>query len=88
MSEKRARYVGHPDGIEGLEVPLANGETRRISVPYGGEVPMEIDGQAVPASFRDNLLTQGANWTEVKRATGDEASGARKSAAAEKDGEE
>lgn len=69
MSDIKARYVGHPDGIAGLDVPLANGETARITIPHGGELPSEIDGVAVPASFRDSLLEQDANWTRVKRQT-------------------
>lgn len=67
MSDVKARYVGHPDGIENLSVPLANGDTARVSIPHGGELPSEIDGVSVPASFRDSLLEQSDNWTRVKR---------------------
>lgn len=78
MSEKRARYTGHPDGVE-LSVPVGNaGEFRNIHIPHGGELPTEIDGQKVPAQFRDSLLEQKDNWTDVKRATGDETKGSKK----------
>jgi len=87
MSEKRARYVGHPDGAT-IEIPIGTeGNTVIRHVPHGGEVPTEIDGQKVPAGYRDSLLEQKENWTEVKRATGDEATGTPKTAAAGKDGE-
>jgi hypothetical protein len=71
MSEIRARYVGHPDGayLEGIPVGTA-GDTRNLHIPYGGELPGDIDGLKIPASYRDSLLEQEANWTEVKRATG------------------
>jgi hypothetical protein len=73
MSERRARYVGHPDGAT-LEIPVGNGGDRVIRhIPHGGELPSEIGGQKVPASFRDSLLEQPDNWTEVNRATGDDA---------------
>jgi hypothetical protein len=72
MSEKRARYVGDPDGCD-ITIPLANGETRNRHIPHGGEIPIEIDGARVPAAFRDSLLDQPSNWTLVNRATGDDA---------------
>lgn len=70
MSAVKARYVGHPDGVllEGIPVGTA-GDTRRLHVPYGGELPTEIDGMKVPASYRDRLLEQSDNWTDVKRET-------------------
>jgi hypothetical protein len=68
MPDKRARFVGHPDGIW-LAVPVGDGETRRINIDHGHELPTEIDGLKVPASFRKSLLEQGDNWTEVNRAT-------------------
>jgi hypothetical protein len=68
MSEKRARFVGHPDGVDLNQVPVGTeGEFRRVRVAYGGELPTEIDGLKVPASFRDSLLEQQGNWT---RSTG------------------
>jgi hypothetical protein len=75
MSDKRARFVGHPDGayLEGIPVGTS-GETRRLHVPYGAELPAEIDGLKIPASYRDSLLEQEANWTVVNRATGSETS--------------
>jgi hypothetical protein len=73
MSEKRARFVGHPDGVYLPQIPVATeGEPpRSLQVPYGGELPSEIDGHKIPASFRDSLLEQKDNWTLVNRATGD-----------------
>lgn len=70
MSEVKARYVGHPDGVYLDAIPVGNaGDTRRLHVPYGGELPAEIDGMRVPASYRNSLLEQEANWTTVKRDT-------------------
>jgi hypothetical protein len=68
MSDIKARYVGHPDGIDDFRVPVGTeGEERRISLDYGQELPAEIDGLKVPASFRDSLLEQSDNWTKVQR---------------------
>jgi hypothetical protein len=68
MSDIKARYVGHPDGIDDFRVPVGtDGEERRISIPHGGELPTEIDGLKVPASFRDRLFEQTDNWTKVQR---------------------
>lgn len=68
MSDIKARYVGHPDGIEDFRVPVGTeGEQRRINLSYGQELPMEIDDLPVPASFRDSLLEQPDNWTRVRR---------------------
>jgi hypothetical protein len=76
MSEVKAKYVGHPDGIDDFRVPVGtDGEERRISLTYGQELPMEIDGLKVPASFRDRLFEQPDNWTKVQRATGQQATG-------------
>ena len=71
MSEKRARFHGHPDGVT-LTVPVSTeGEPpRHITVSHGGELPTEIDGHKVPAAFRNSLLEQKDNWSEVNRATG------------------
>jgi hypothetical protein len=68
MSDIKARFVGHPDGVT-LTVPVATeGEPpRHLTIPHGGELPNEIDGHPVPASFRDSLLEQKDNWTQVKR---------------------
>jgi hypothetical protein len=68
MSDIKARYVGSSEGVS-LSVPVdEEGEpNRQITVPHGGELPMEIDGFNVPASFRDSLLEQKDNWTQVKR---------------------
>lgn len=87
MSEKRARYTGGSQtGVE-LAIQLANGETRNRHIPHGGEVPTEIDGIKVPAAFRDSLLEQTDNWSEVKRATGSEAVPKATAAVAEPDDE-
>lgn len=68
MSDIKARFVGHPDGVT-LTVPVSTeGEPpRHLTIPHGGELPHEIDGHQVPASFRDSLLEQKDNWTRVKR---------------------
>lgn len=90
MSERRARYVGHPDGVDLEGIPVGTeGETRRAHIAHGGELPAEIDGLKVPASYRDSLLEQKDNWTEVKRATGAEATGKSATAAKadDKDGD-
>jgi hypothetical protein len=70
-AEKRAKYIGASGTGVDLIVPLANGEERSIHVDQGHQLPTEIDGQPVPASFRDELLKQEDNWSEVKQATGD-----------------
>jgi hypothetical protein len=68
MSDIKARYVGSSEGVS-LTVPVdAEGEPdRHVFVPHGGELPTEVDGFNVPASFRDSLLEQKDNWTQVKR---------------------
>jgi hypothetical protein len=54
MSERRARYVGSPDGVYLPAIPVTTeGEPpRSLQIPHGGELPSEIDGHKVPASFR------------------------------------
>jgi hypothetical protein len=37
------------------------------ALAHGQELPTEIDGLKVPASFRDSLLEQPDNWTKVQR---------------------
>ncbi len=68
MSDIKARYVGHQDGVT-LYVPVLtdNEPDRHVHVVHGGELPMEIDGHKVPAAFRDSLLEQKDNWTRVDR---------------------
>jgi hypothetical protein len=82
MSEKRAKFVGHPDEayLEGIPVGT-DGDTRRLHVPYGSELPAEIDGLKVDTKYRDSLLEQEANWTVVNRATGSAATGKTTTAA-------
>lgn len=68
MSDIKARFVGSPDGTYLPLIPVGDeGETRALTIPHGGELPTEIDGLPVPASFRDSLLEQKDNWTRVKR---------------------
>lgn len=69
MSDIRARFIGHPDGTHLPAIPVSTeGEPpRSLFIPHGGELPNEIDGHPVPASFRDSLLDQKDNWTRVRR---------------------
>lgn len=67
MSDIKARFVGHPDGVNLAVHVGTEGEWRNIFVPHGGELPTEIDGLKVPVSFRDSLLEQKGEWTEVRR---------------------
>ena len=70
MSEIKAKFIGHPDGVDLNQIPVGDeGEFRRARIPYGGELPTEIDGLNVPASYRDSLLEQKDQWTQVKRQT-------------------
>jgi hypothetical protein len=84
MPDRRAMYVGPSQTGIDLTVELANGETRNVHVPHGGDVPTEIDGMKVPATFRDGLLEQKDNFSLANRAVGDEVKG---KAADAKDGE-
>jgi hypothetical protein len=82
MSERRARFVGHPDGAYLQGIPVGtDGDTRRLHVPHGGELPSEIDGLKVDPKYRDSLLEQESNWTLVNRATGADATGSKTTAA-------
>ena len=72
MSDRRARYIGpNLDGVH-LTVPVSTeGEPdRHVHVKHGGELPTEIDGHSVSASFRNGLLEQKDSWTGVNRSTG------------------
>ena len=66
MSEIKARYVGHPDGVD-LSIPYKDGDVIHLHVAHGSELPTEYEGRKIPASYRDSLLEQTDNWTEVKR---------------------
>ena len=68
MSDIKARYVGGSlTGVD-LVIPYKDGDMVPVHVKHGGELPNELpDGRKVPASFRDSLLEQKDNWTEVKR---------------------
>lgn len=74
MSDKRARFIGHPDGVD-LSIPFDDGDVAHVHVAHGAELPAEVRGRKIPASVRNNLLEQESNWTEVNRATGPEATG-------------
>ena len=74
MSQIKARFVGHPDGVD-VSIPFKDGDTVNLHVAHGAELPTEVGGRTVPAAFRDSLLEQSDNWTEVKRATGADATG-------------
>jgi hypothetical protein len=88
MSEKRARYVGGSMTGVDIVIPFKDGDNVSVHVSHGGELPTELpDGRKVPASFRNSLLEQGDNWTEVNRATGAEATGKTTTAKAEKEGD-
>jgi hypothetical protein len=62
----KARYVGHPDGVD-LTIEYMDGDRVHLHVPHGGELPTEVEGRKVPATFRDSLLEQEDNWTVVRR---------------------
>ena len=67
MSEIKARYVGpSQDGVT-LGVVLDDGDIRPYHVKQGGELPQEIDGRKVSKRYRDGLLAQEDNWTNVRR---------------------
>lgn len=89
MSEVRARYVGGSlTGVD-LSIPYKDGDIVNVHVKHGGELPTELpDGRKVPVEFRDSLLEQTDNWTRVKRATGDAATGKNTSTAAKADTKE
>jgi hypothetical protein len=72
---KRARYIGGSGTGVTLQVPLADGQTRPVHVEPNHLLPEEIDGQKVPAAFRDSLLDQAANWSSVQQTAGDQQSG-------------
>ena len=70
MSEIKARFVGHPDGTYLPLIPVGDeGETRALHIPYNGELPTEIDGLSVDTAYRNSLLDQKDNWTQVRRQT-------------------
>lgn len=67
MSDIKARYSGPSlTGVD-LNVVLDSGEIRNVHIPYGGELPNEVGGSRVSATFRDSLLTQGDNFSKVTR---------------------
>lgn len=51
----RARRKG---GDVDLTIELETGEFRQVTVVDGGLLPTNIDGVAIPASLRDQLLEQ------------------------------
>ena len=61
----RAKYIGDYDEVV---VPL--GEGRFVTVQKDHLLPTEDNhGNPIPASVRDGLLEQEANWTAVKQST-------------------
>lgn len=71
MSDRRAKYVGHPDGVD-LKIRYMDGDIVSLHVAHGSELPAEVHGRKVPDDFRDGLLEQEDNWRPVDRAVGDE----------------
>jgi hypothetical protein len=67
MSDKEGPFRGPPTGSPDRARHHRRRTAVGISRQHGGELPTEIDGHKVPASFRDSLLEQKDNWTEVKR---------------------
>jgi hypothetical protein len=66
MSDIKARYVGHPDGVD-LSIPFNDGDVVHLHIAHGAELPAKVGERTVPAAYRDSLLEQSDNWTEVKR---------------------
>lgn len=67
MSEKRARYNGPSGtGVDLTDVELVDGQIRAVHVPQGGQLPTDIGGVKVAASYRDGLLGQ-ADWSLVRQ---------------------
>ena len=62
MSEKRARYVGHPDGAD-LSIHFRDGDIVHVHIAHGAELPSEVQGRKVPAAYVASLLEQEANWS-------------------------
>lgn len=67
----KARYTGGSlTGVD-LAIPYNDGDVIHLHIPHGGELPETTpDGRRIPAKFRDSLLEQSDNWSEVKRDTG------------------
>jgi hypothetical protein len=83
MSDKRARYTGGSQTGVDLSIPFGDGDFVHLHIPYGGELPSEVAGRKIPATYRDSLLEQTDNWSEVRRATGDEVKGKTTTATAD-----
>jgi hypothetical protein len=63
----KARYTGGSlTGVD-LAIEFKDGDIVQVHVPHGGELPEEVQGRKVPAAYRDSLLEQTDNWSEVKR---------------------
>jgi hypothetical protein len=63
----KARYTGGSlTGVD-LAIQFKDGDVVQVHVPHGGELPAEVGGRKVPADYRDGLLEQTDNWSEVKR---------------------
>jgi hypothetical protein len=66
MSAVRARYSGNSGTGVDITVELDNGEYRNVHVKQGGTLPDDVDGTAISAAFRDNLLAQDG-WTKYRQ---------------------
>ena len=61
---KKARYDGPSGTGVDLTISFPDGQYRRVHVDQGHQLPTEVDGLTVPASFRDALIKRG-DWAEV-----------------------
>lgn len=65
MAAIRAKYIGEHE-----EVVIPLGEGRFVTVVRNGFLPTEDNhGNPIPATVRDGLLEQEANWTAVRQST-------------------
>jgi hypothetical protein len=63
----KARYTGGSLSGVDLSITFKDGDVVQVHVPHGGELPEEVQGRKVPVEYRDSLLEQTDNWSEVKR---------------------
>jgi hypothetical protein len=63
----KARYTGGSlTGVD-LAIQFKDGDVVQLHIPHGGELPLEVEGRKIPAEYRNSLLEQADNWSEVKR---------------------